>query len=63
MNTNNTKTPVEFLIYFQPMFHFYTPPKTLKNSRFPEVFKGYRSETLIENGLICVTGTINLVVR
>ena len=30
MNTNNTKTPVEFLIYFQPMFHFYTPPKNIK---------------------------------
>ena len=32
------------LTHFQPMFHFYAPRK--------HVFRGYRSGTLVENGLI-----------
>ena len=34
------------------MFHFYTPLKTSENLRFSDVFGGYRSETLVENGFI-----------
>ena len=34
------------------MFHFYTPLKILENLRFSDVFRGYRSGTLVENGLI-----------
>ena len=27
--------------------------KTSENLQFPDVFKGHRNETLVENGLIC----------
>ena len=37
---------------FQPMFHFYTPLKTSENLGFSDVFRGYKSQTLVENGLI-----------
>ena len=33
------------LTHFQPMFNFYTPWKP------PDVFKGHKNETLVENGL------------
>ena len=37
------------------MFLFYTPLKTLENlpenRKFSDIFKGYRNETLVENGL------------
>ena len=36
-----------YLNHFQPMFHFYAP----ENLRKPEVFRGYKSGTLVENGL------------
>ena len=39
------------LTHLQPVFHFYTP-------RWPYVFRGYRSGTLIENGL---TVTVNYI--
>ena len=38
----------------QPIFKQYStsiPPKTSENRRFSDVFRGYRSETLVENGL------------
>ena len=44
-------TKTTSLTYFQPMFHFYTPLKTSENRRFSVVFRGYRNETLVENGL------------
>ena len=34
------------------MFHFYNPLKTSESIRFSDVFRGYRSRTLVENGLI-----------
>ena len=34
------------LTHFQPMYHFYTPWKHQTDD-----FRGYRSETLVENGL------------
>ena len=34
---------------FQAMFHFYTPPPP---PPFSDVFRGYRSGTFVENGLI-----------
>ena len=33
------------------MFHFYNPLKTSEILRFWDVFRGYRSGTLVENGL------------
>ena len=39
------------VIHFQAMFLFYTPLKTLENLRFSDVFRGYTSGTLVENGL------------
>ena len=39
------------LIQFTAMFHFYTSPKTSKNLRFSDVFKGYRNGALGFNGL------------
>ena len=36
------------LTHFQPIFHFYTTWK----HRFSDIFRGYRSGTLVENGLI-----------
>ena len=39
------------LTHFQLMFHFYTLLKTSKNRRFSDVFRGYRSETLVKNRL------------
>ena len=39
------------LTHFQPTFHFYTPWKTSENWRFSDVFKGYRSGTLVKNRL------------
>ena len=41
----------ENLTHFQPMFHFYNPWKQ-KTAGFFYVFRGYRSGTLVENGLI-----------
>ena len=38
------------LIHFQPMFHFYTPWK-----HQCDVFRGYRTGTLVENRLILVS--------
>ena len=35
------------LTHFQAMFHFYTSPPP-----FSDVFRGYRSGTFVENGLI-----------
>ena len=35
------------------MFHFYAPWKH-KKPPFPDVFRGYRSETVVENELITV---------
>ena len=32
------------------MFHFFTP-ENIKNRRFSDVFRSYRSVTLVENGL------------
>ena len=40
----------ESLTHFQPMLRIYTPWKHQKTSGF--VFRGYRSGTLVENGLI-----------
>ena len=34
------------------MFHFYIPLKTSGNLWFSDAFRGYRSGTLVENGLI-----------
>ena len=39
------------LTHFQPIFHFYTPLKTPENPRFFYVFRGYKSGSLVENGL------------
>ena len=39
------------LTNFQPMFHVYTPWKTSEKLRFYDLFKGYRSRILVENGL------------
>ena len=39
------------LTHFQPMLQFYTLLKTLENLRFSDVFRGYRSGTLVKNGL------------
>ena len=39
------------LTHFQPMFHFYTSWKHRKNWRFSDVFREYRSGTLVDNGL------------
>ena len=39
------------LTHFQPMFHFYTPWKHHKTYGFLNFFRGYRSGTLVENGL------------
>ena len=44
------------LTHFQPMFHFYNPWKH-QNLRFSDVFRGYRSETMIEDGLKSYYGT------
>ena len=38
------------LTHFQPMCHFYTPWKHQNNLRFSDVFKRYRSRTLVEMG-------------
>ena len=46
---NNTITN---LTYFLPMCHIYTPWKHQKTLRFSDIFRGYRSGTLVENGLI-----------
>ena len=40
---------ISLLTHFQPMLHFYTPWKHQKT--YGDVFKGYRSWTLGENGL------------
>ena len=40
------KREKKVLTHFQPMFHFYAP---WKNRRFSDVFRGYRSGTLVEN--------------
>ena len=50
-----------FLSQFQPMFHFYTPWKHQKTSGFTDVFRGYRSGTLIENGLMFLQDFLNLI--
>ena len=34
------------------MLHFYTPLKTSENRRISDIFRGYKSGTLVENGLI-----------
>ena len=41
-----------FLILFTPMFHFYSPLKTLENFWFSDIFRGYRNRTLTWNGLM-----------
>ena len=40
------KREKKVLTHFQPMFHFYAP---WKNRIFSDVFRGYRSGTLVEN--------------
>ena len=40
------------LTHFQPVFHFYITMKTSENLRFSDVFRGCRTETLVENRLI-----------
>ena len=40
------------LTHFQPMCHFYTHWKHQNKLRFSDVFKRYRSRTLVENGLM-----------
>ena len=37
------------LTHFQPIFHFYTLLKISENIRFSDVFRGYKSGTLVEN--------------
>ena len=39
------------LTHFQAIFHFYTLLKISENIRFSDVFRGYKSETLVENKL------------
>ena len=39
------------LTHFRLMFHFFNPLKTSESQRFSDVFRGYRSGTLVENGL------------
>ena len=39
------------LTYFRLMFHFFNPLKTSESQRFSDVFRGYGSGTLVENGL------------
>ena len=49
-----------FLSHFQPMFHFYTPWKHQKTSGFTDVFRGCRSRTLVENGLMFLQDFLKL---
>ena len=44
------------LTHFQPMFHFYTP-QNIRKPEVSDVFREYRSETLVENGLKSYYGT------
>ena len=47
--------PIRFILFFNPFSTnapLLYPLKTSKNHRFSEVFRGYRSGTLVENGLI-----------
>ena len=39
------------LTHFQPMFYFYTP-ENIRKPRFSDVFRGYKSGTLVEKGLM-----------
>ena len=39
------------LTLFMPIFHYYTPPKTLENLCFSDVFREYRSGILTWKGL------------
>ena len=49
---------VLFLTHFRPSFHFYTTRK--HQLRFCDVFRGYRSGTLVENGLNLYLGAFFL---
>ena len=46
------------LTHFKPIFHFYTPRKHQK-TRFSDVFRRYRSRTMVENRLINFTGSLD----
>ena len=47
-----TSSPMKMsLTHFQPMFYFCTSWKHQKTGGFSDVFSGYRSGTLVENGL------------
>ena len=43
---------LNILASFRPMFKFYTPLKTSGKWKFSDVFRGNRSGTFVENGLI-----------
>ena len=47
--------------HFQPMFHFCAPLKTSENIGFSDISRGYRSGTLVENGLTTKVTLKNLL--
>ena len=49
--TTNSVNKFDLLLTNAPLLH---PLKTSKNVRFSDFFIGYRSETLDQNGLICL---------
>ena len=46
------------LTHFQPIFYSYILTENIRNRSFSNVFMGYRSGTLAENGLIHGKGMV-----